>query len=177
VTLATACPKPEKVLKPRKYLPKPTRSLKRSWLKRGTKQIPQRNEKRIARKYASYRKVLASDFHKLLRLRAWARSGGLCECDLCRDIRSLTMSKAAVMADAGELQRAHTEVPVWFTNKGGDSWKRFRSTDGELHHRSYKYFGDENDAELGQVLWVWKSCHQRIEAEHGTRRRFLKGSR
>ena len=172
------CPKPERTLpKPRKWLPRSTKPLKRTALQPRNSAPRKRNEGRIAKKAKHYRAVIGSDFNRRLRYRAYERSGGLCECDLCHDIRSLTMSRAAVGADAGEIERAHTEIPCWFTRKGSEPHLRFRSKDGELHHESYAKFGDENPDELRLVRWVWKSCHQRIESEHGTRRRFLKGGR
>lgn len=125
-------------------------------------QVKRRNETRIARKAKAYRKVLASDFHKQLRYLAFQRSGDVCECDECRD----------GVRNRGKIPEG---IPVWFTKGGGAPWKRLRSKDGELHHTSYHFFGDENPAELQHVRWVWKECHQRIESEHGTRRRFLRG--
>ena len=175
-------PRPKKVRKP----------LPRSWLKRGTKAIPRRNEKRIARKNVAYRKVIASDFHKKLRYDAYLRSGGLCECAECVKIRKV-MTTAYVRGigetdtlaalahyprtwPADRVKLAFTEIPVWLTRKGGEPWQRFRSKDGELHHNSYALFGDENPDELRLVRFVWKECHRRIEAEHHTRRRYLKGA-
>ncbi len=169
---------------------KPRKPIARtSWLPRSAKPIPQRNEKRIARKAVGYRKVIASDFHKKLRYDAFLRSGGLCECERCAKIRRTIVPENVFtlswgfpdqrFADTpwtrGEVERAYTPIPVWFTKKGGEPWRRFRSTLGETHHTSYKFFGEENPAELEFVEWQWDSCHQRIEAEKGTRRRFLKG--
>ena len=77
--------------------------------------------------------------------------------------------------DAEAITLAHRQINVWFTTGGGSVSARFRSTEGELHHDSYRYFSKENPEELHHVRWVHKSCHQRIEAEHGTRRRFLSG--
>lgn len=136
--------------------------------------VKQRNEKRIARKYKAYRTVIASAFHKSLRYVAYLRSKGYCECGRCVGYRNGTIrgTNSAGMAEWGH---AHTLIPCWFTVRGNKDFLRFRSSDGELHHRTYKYFGDENWAEVDHVQWVWKSCHQRIEAEHSTRRRFLTG--
>lgn len=148
--------------------------LKRSALPRNRKPIKQRNEKRIAKKAASYRKVIASDFHKRLRYAAYLRSGGACECTQCVAIRA---GRTRLVGDAEDVQGAYGRIPVWFTKSGAEPHKRFRSDAGEIHHMSYKFFGDENLDELALVRWVWKSCHQRIESEHGTRRRFLKGAK
>ncbi len=159
---------------------KPRKPLKRSPLKRSTKPLPKRNEKRIARKYAHYRKVIASPFHKQLRYQAYRRSGGYCECPVCVDARRVAVVRMAIdrtMVTGQKVELAFTEIPVWFERKGGEPWQRFRSTEGELHHRDYSRFGDENPDELNHVLWVWRDCHKRIEAEHGTRRRFLSGKR
>lgn len=134
--------------------------------------VKERNEKRIARKAANYRKVIASAFHKELRYVAYLRSHGYCECELCREIRNGEHS-GTMPPNGDEIALAYTYIPCWFTKKGGKDFQRFRSKDGELHHLNYKYFGDENWEELDYVLFVRKSCHQRIESERGTRRRFL----
>lgn len=145
-----------------------------------------RNEKRIARKAKAYRTVLASDFHKRLRYEAFLRSRGYCECEQCVGWRKRNTVDWVVFPDEVakptwgtvewyERELAHSTIPVWFTNKGGESHRRFRSTDGELHHRDYAMFATENPAEIEHVLWVHKVCHQRLEAKHSTRRRFLTG--
>ena len=72
---------------------------------------------------------------------------------------------------------AITPLEVWFTRTGSEPWRRFRSDDAELHHDDYLLFGESNPAELSHVRLMRKACHQRIESEHGTRRRFLKGGR
>ena len=168
------CPKPQpREKKPPKRLPRNRAPIARAWLKHGTKPIPTVNRKATARRAKKYRTVLASDFHKRLRYDACQRSKGLCECDACRALRLIHMTQDVRFTP--EMERAWTRIPVYFTNRGGEGYKRFRSKDGELHHDSYKFFGDENPAELQHVRWVHKSCHQRIESEHGTRRRFLKG--
>ena len=151
--------------------------MKRTAIKRSMRPIKQRNEKRIAKKAANYQKVIASDFHKKLRFDAFQRSGGWCECEECVTLRRQGFLPTQKFFDEERLHLAWVRTFAWFTKKGGEPHKRFRSTDGELHHDSYKFFGDENPAEIQHVRWVWKSCHQRIEAEHGTRRRFLKGGR
>lgn len=135
--------------------------------------VKQRNERAIARRHANYRSVIASDFNKQLRYKTFVRSGGLCECDECVAIRTDPSERLVMFPE--RIALAFAEIPVWFTKKGGEPWRRFRSNDGELHHLNYKYFGDENPDELRFVRWVWTSCHQRIEAEHGTRRRYLSG--
>lgn len=145
MTLATACPKPQRVEKARKYLPRSTTPLR-------------------------------SDFHKQLRSWAYTLSNGRCECDECRMWR-LTWDerKPWRVTDAAAISKAFSVIPIWFVQRGGAAYKRFRSTEGELHHDSYKYFGDENPAELAHVRWVWKDCHKRIEAEKGTRNRYVRG--
>lgn len=155
----------------------PRKSIARkTYLPRATKPIPQRNEKRIARKAVAYRKVIASDFHKKIRYQAFFRSGGLCECSVCVKARVSLLTASEMTADQLlAWQRAITPIPVWFTRKGGEPWRRFRSDEGETHHTSYQLFGKENPAELELVEWQWDACHKRIEAEHGTRRRFLWG--
>lgn len=150
----------------------------KSWMKRGTKPLPARNAKKAAKKQASYRKVLASPFHKQLRYRAFERSQNLCECEDCVLIRGNKGDRLyGEVITADRRRRAFTEIPVWFTKGSGEPWRRFRSDDGELHHVSYQMFGDENPDELRLVRWVWLACHHRIEAEQGTRRRFLKGGK
>ncbi len=177
--LSTSCPKPNKAeQKPRKYLPRSTKPLKRTALKPRTKKIPERNEQRIAKRHAAYRKVIASDFHKMLRYTSYVRSGGFCECKVCVEWRKVAATAETVRtSETSTLGIALTPIPVWFTKSGGPAYKRFRSTSGELHHDSYRYFGQENPEELHDVLWVWKSCHRRIEAQYGTRRRWLKGTK
>ena len=161
--------------KPRKWLPRATKPLKRSWLKHGTKPIPKMNRRATERRAVKYRKVLASAFHKELRYVAFTRSNGYCECDECRGLRSGFPVDMTMPANQFAVDLAFAYIPCWFTKKGGADFQRFRSTSGELHHMSYRYFGQENWAELGFVRWVHKICHQRIEAEHHTRRRFLNG--
>lgn len=203
MTLSTACPKPESAPKVRvpfmeKYRAEiralspeerrarfgktPRKAIARKkYLPRATKPIPQRNEKRITRKAIAYRKVIGSDFHKKLRYDAFLRANGLCECDRCATIRRMAPSyeEAIIAALAGytreQIEAAFTPTPVWFTRKGGEPWRRFRSTDGEVHHDGYRYFGQENPEELRVVRWTWDAHHREIEAKFGTRRRFLSG--
>ena len=144
----------------------------RAWRDRSRKEIKP-NRRRQARRAQHYRQVLTSDFHKKLRYDAFMRSGGLCECAECAKIRKEPYPR--LLEETARIRHAWTPIPVWFTKRGGEPWRRFRSTDGETHHDSYKFFGDENPAELELVRWVWKVCHQRIEAEFGTRRLFLTG--
>ena len=135
------------------------------------KPMAKRNPRREAKRRKSYRAVLASGFHKRLRYAAWERAKGFCECGTCRAVRSGIVKYPS----QDDRVMAWTEIPVWFENKAGESWQRFRSKDGELHHESYRYFGDENPEELRVVRWMWKSHHRAIEAAHGTRRRYLTG--
>ena len=139
-------------------------------LRRGSA-MPRQNAQRAARRAKAYRKVLASDFHKQLRYAAFLRSGGLCECDVCATIRE---GSEIYDGPINDVARAVLPIPVWFAKRGKEPWQRFRSMDGELHHLSYKYLGDENPDELRLVQWVWKDCHKRLEAEHNTRRRYMK---
>lgn len=199
MTLKTACPKPAK---PREALRAQARvekararqdrwrqqAIARAKEKPRTK-VKERNEVRIARRAKAYAAVIRSAFHKLLRYLAFQRSGGLCECEECAEIRTaiepenrFTLSWGFAdqpFADTrwtrGEVARAFMPIPCWFVKGGGVPHLRFRSTEGELHHDSYKYFGEENLAELEVVRFTWTSCHQRIEAEHSTRRNFLRG--
>ena len=168
-----AVPKPDPTEKrPRQWLRRSARAIQRSPIRPSMKEIPKANRKRIERKAKAYAAVIRSDFHKRLRYAAAEWACGLCQCDRCREVR-----RHAEQWDHHARETAFTEIPVYFTATGGAAYKRFRSNDGELHHDSYKFFGDENPAEIQHVRWVWKSCHQRIESEHGTRRRFLKGGR
>ena len=138
--------------------------------------VKERYEKRIARKAKHYAAVIRSAFNKLLRYTAFLRSGGLCECEQCTNIRAGVID-SVFPHHQQEIDLAFTPIPCWFVNRGGAAHLRFRSTDGELHHTNYKYFGTENPDEIRFVQFTWNQCHQRIEAEHGTRRRFLKGGR
>lgn len=156
------------------------KGLKRTaWSPRSTKPIPKVNVRATKRRNLNYRTVIGSDFHRQIRYAAFLRSGGRCECSACTALRApdsmLVVWGSGSSARAQireERDRAVTPIPVWFTKGGGEPWRRFRSRDGELHHDSYKFFGDENPAELEVVRWVWKSCHQRIEAERGSARRY-----
>ena len=149
--------------------------------------MARQNVRQAARRAKAYRKVLASDFHKQLRYAAFLRSGGLCECEQCVGIRkrnatAFGIPEGAWIKPAGGMWAsdevtAHSEIPCWFTKCGKEPWQRFRSTDGELHHTSYKYLGKENPDELRLVQWVWRDCHKRIEAKYSTRRRYLQGSK
>lgn len=169
---------------------KPRKAIARkAYLPRATKPIPQRNERRIARKNVSYRKVISSDFHKKLRYDRFLLAGGLCECDRCAAIRKAIVVEneftlswgfpdqkfADTKWTRGEVHAAFTPTPVWFTKRGGEPWRRFRSDAGEVHHDSYHYFGKENPEELKVVRWTWDAHHKEIEAKFGTRRRFLAG--
>lgn len=104
-----------------------------------------------------------------MRYAAFLRSGGLCECAPCVAIRAGQVAGVSLE----RIAHAFAEIPVWFVNGGGEAWKRFRSTAGELHHKSYKYFGQENPAELEVVSWTWGVCHGAIESQHPTRRTTL----
>lgn len=203
MTLATACPKPGKRSEEDKTVARlvKARDRQRRWRDRAIvkakgkprTKVKERNEKRIARKAASYRKVIASDFHRRLRYLAWERSHGTCECAECVKIRKMMMT--AYVRGFGEhdpvkafalypttwtkerVALAFAEIPIWFVKGGGAAWRRFRSDRGETHHTGYRLFGEENEAELELVQFTWDVCHQRIEAEHGSRRRFLKQGR
>lgn len=163
--------KPRKAITRKKYLP------------RSRKPIPQVNVRAARRRNVNYRKVIASDFHKKIRYEAYLRSGGLCECDQCAKIRTIAVSYDAAMDAAvhgftrDQIDAAFTPTPVWFTKKGGEPSRRFRSRDGEFHHDSYRLFGQENPEELNLGRWTWKVCHRRIEATHHTRRRFFAGTK
>lgn len=205
MTLSTACPKPKKKTDREKRVEKIVHawSKKKVWRQRAIDRdrakprtpVKQRNEARIKRKAVAYRKVIASPFNRELRYKAYARSGGMCECDQCTEIRATIEVENRFTLDwgfasdrfadtqwtRGEVAAAFTPIPCWFVSGGGAPWRRFRSTDGELHHAgakgkaAYSLFGQENPDELALVQWTWKSCHARIEAKFGTRRRFLHG--
>lgn len=184
MTLPTACPKPKKVVKVRKPL-RATLAQVQAWqakprkpLPRATKPIARgappkkRNERAIARRYAAYQKVLRSDFHKRIRYERYVISGGFCECGQCVEVR-----RYPEQWDAHARELAFTEIPVWFTKHGKEPWQRFRSKDGSADHLSYKFFGEENPAEIDHIRFCWNECHGRREAQYGTRRAFLRGKR
>lgn len=188
--LTTACPKPLKASEQDKTVKRLVAAWGRQqrWRQsaidkakgKPRTKIPQRNEKRIAKRAKKYRAVIASAFHKQLRYKAWERSNGRCECDECREIRQKYHQQNEATRQQWTRERisfAFAIIPIWFTNTAGEPWRRFRSKDGELHHTDYLLFGDENPAELEHVQFTWKTCHQRIESEHGTRRRYLKGNK
>lgn len=186
MTLSTACPKPVKKTDREKRVEKIVHawSKKKVWRQRAIDRdrtrsrtpVKKRNEGRIARKAKAYRRVIASPFNKELRYRRREISGDLCECTECWTIRQDPRpGERSEIWTADRVALAFTPIPCWFVSGGGEPFRRFRSTAGEMHHVSYKFFGDENPAEIDQVRWMWKECHRRIEAEHGTRRRFLSG--
>lgn len=162
------------VPKPAKREPKARKPLKRTALKRSTKPIAKRNERRIARKAKAYGKLIRSDFNLWLRYAAWNRSNGYCECEQCVAHRKAYGLAWWAKEDA---ERAQAKPAVWFTKGGTLPYKRFRSTAGQLHHlpRGYSLTERESPEAINYVRWMHTACHQRIEAEHGTRRRFLKG--
>ena len=141
--------------------------------------MPRVNARRQARRRLNYATVIRSDFHKRLRYLAWERSGGFCECVECwralGNIQAGRPKPGLTIRQLEAIVRAETRIHVWFVNSGRAVWHRFRCDTAEIHHMSYALFGDENPAELALVRFVWKECHQRIEAAHHTRRRFLKG--
>lgn len=139
----------------------------RAWRERSRQ--PRVNAARSAKKRQAYAAVLRSAFHRQLRYLAWERAGGLCECAACVAIRRGTVTALT----PAERMAAWTPIPVWFVAGGGEPWQRFRSVDGQLHHEGYRYFGEENPAELSVVRWMWQACHARIETGHKTRRRYL----
>lgn len=63
----------------RKPLPRPSHPIKRSWLKRGTKPIPQENIEATKRRRARNAKRMRSPEYKSARVGAMQRSGGRCE--------------------------------------------------------------------------------------------------
>lgn len=157
--------------------------LNRSWLTRGTTPLRSRtpiakvNRARQAKRRAAYAKVLRSDFHKRLRYQAWERSRGRCECEDCVLIRGNTTHRLYGEIISDERRRAAwAEIPVWFATRGGEPWRRFRCDEGETHHLTYQFFGQENPVELQHVRFVWINCHRRIEAENHTRRTYLRGA-
>lgn len=167
----------ERIARHRAWQNRSRRPLARTPLMRRTP-LAESNPARAARKMRAYRAVLASAHHKQLRYRAWQRSGGLCECEECVLIRGNPGPRLYGQLITDERRRlAFTEIPVWFVKGGGEPWRRFRSKDLELHHDSYALFGEQNPDELRLVRITWKSCHRRIEAMHGTRRRYLRGVR
>lgn len=57
----------------RSPLKRSTKPIARTWLKRGTKKIPQSNPEAKARRDARYRKVISSPRWKALRRKVWER--------------------------------------------------------------------------------------------------------
>ncbi len=130
------------------------------------------NAERVARKRKTYTAHLRSKGWKELRYAAFLRSGGLCECDRCATAR-----KGFVVLQYGEsevpvLREAHTPVEVWFVKSGKTPADRFRG--GSVHHVTYRRFGEER---LSDIQFMHPTHHAAVEAEHGTRRRFLGASK
>lgn len=154
MTLATACPKPAKKLRERpRWLPRSTKPIKRSELKRGTKPIPQVNVKRQRRRNKEYAAHLRSAYWQQIRRQAYDRDGGLCWCPTCVEGRK-----------NGEAF-AFEPVPVWFDLKG-------RIHGFDTHHVTYLRFGQEL---LSDVLTMHRDHHRKLEALTGKRSRFLRG--
>jgi|SRR6185437_2245470 len=190
MTLATACPKPAKATDSEKRV----QALVKAWGRKdrwrskaiaNAKGKPRTKVKSInpratKRRHERYTKLIRSDFNLRLRYAAWDRSNGLCECETCAywrgaDCLSL-LSIVTDMAQEAEINAAFTPPAVWFTKGGTEPHKRFRSTEGQLHHlpRGYTLTERESPEAIKHVRWMWKGCHERIESALGTRRRFLK---
>ena len=120
------------------------------------KPLPKSNPKRQARRLKAYRTALASPRWKALKLEAYYRDNGLCQCPDCIEGRKMGV------ADAFE------PIEVWFS-KGSKVPKGFHS-----HHTSYVRFGAEL---LSDILTLRPSCHMRLEAKSGMRKRFLSGGK
>lgn len=70
----------------RKHLPRPTKPIARTWLKRGTKSIPKVNATAKAKRDARYRKVISSPRWKALRRERWEmvlKMFGVGTCENC----------------------------------------------------------------------------------------------
>jgi 5-methylcytosine-specific restriction endonuclease McrA len=67
------------VISRRRYLNRGQPPKRKSWLKRGTKPIPTRNEARIAKRKKAYSSFLKSAVWKRIRKEAIERAGGQCE--------------------------------------------------------------------------------------------------
>lgn len=154
-------------------------------MKRGTKRLAtrtpmkKRNEARIAKLAKLYAARLRRADWKLLRYQAWERSKGLCECEMCRETRKKAMR--AYVENIGEVthtaglpieqvDEAFAPVEIHFTSGGGAPHLRFRG--GSLHHLTYARLGSER---LEDVQFMHKHHHAAVEAQYGTRRRYLNG--
>lgn len=146
-------PKPVKWLRNKTPLPRATKPIARSWLKPGTKRIPQVNTRRRARRAKTYAAHLRSPYWQELRLLAYQRDGGLCQCDDC----------IAYRKHGGDPEL--TRIEVWFV-KGSTKIRGFAT-----HHDSYARFGHEA---LSDVRTMIPKHHNRLEARTGKRRAFLR---
>jgi hypothetical protein len=150
----TAVPKPApRAPKTQKWLPRATKPITRTPLKRGTKALPRVNKARAARKLKAYSAHLRSKYWRELRRKAYGRDGGLCQCPPCIEGRK-----------NGEAF-AFEPIAIWFDTKGGIHGF-------DTHHTTYARFGAEL---LSDVLTMDRSHHRRLEASTGFRKAFLRG--
>lgn len=151
--MTIGCPKPlPREKKPRRWLPRSTKPIARSPLKRSTTPIPLRNERRMARRAKEYRAHLASKYWQELRQRAYQRDQGLCWCPVC------ITGRANGVADAFES----IEIFV----------RRGKVMGFDTHHTTYARFGAEL---LSDVLTMRPAHHRALEARSGIRKGFLSG--
>lgn len=135
------------------------------------------NPRATKRRHDRYMKLIRSDFNLRLRYERYVIANGYCECEPCAGWRHHTQSHVLTAWSESEMQLAWRKPEVWFTKGGSAPHKRFRSTEGQLHHlpRGYTLTERESPDAINYVRWMHKVCHARIEAENPTRRRFLKG--
>lgn len=118
------------------------------------KPLPKVNRKAQARRNATYAKHIGSAYWLAIRLAAYKRDGGLCQCPTCIQHRK------------NDGDPMDTRIDVWFDRKGGIHGF-------DTHHTSYARFGAEL---LSDVLTMTPAHHRKLEALTGKRRAFLRGS-
>lgn len=132
--------------------------LKRTGIKRGTSTLKRVrlkafNPERVKRKLKKYRARLAKADWQKLRLQAYERDGGLCQCPPCIQGRK-----------NGE-DWAFEPIEIWYDVRG-------KIHGFDVHHVSYARWGRE---ELSDLLTMKRQHHMALEARTGKRHTFLMG--
>ena len=170
---------PKREPKAKKYLPRATKPIARSWIKQSGKPIKQRNEKRIAKRHAKYTAHIRSVEYLQLRYARWLMDEGYCQCEWCVKVRTIvfmeppqnTVKLALSLPDGVILGEALKKIPVYFT-KGGDApWKRIRGL--SCHHVRY----DLERPKISDLRSCYPHHHAALEAKYSTRRRYITGAK
>ncbi len=175
MTLSTACPKPPaREKKKPKWLPRSSKPLKRTAIKRSTTPIKQRNEQRIAKRHAAYTAHLRSVEYLQLRYARYLLDDGYCQCEWCVKMRDVQFSVSGffevlkTLPDNINTAEPYNKIPVHFTKSGSEPWRRIRGF--HTHHARY----DLTHPKITDLRTMYPHHHLATEAKYSTRRRFLK---